>query len=65
MGSRGSVIPFFIEKSKEGILPITDTEMTRFNITLEEGVNMVLRALENALGERYLCQRFQATILWI
>ena len=50
MGSRGSVIPFFIEKSKEGILPITDAEMTRFNITLEEGVNMVLWALENALG---------------
>ena len=50
MGSRGSVIPFFIDKAKTGILPITDKEMTRFNITLNEGVRMVLWAIENSLG---------------
>jgi len=50
MGSRGSVIPFFLEKKKTGVLPITDPAMTRFNITLQEGVNMVLWALENAWG---------------
>lgn len=50
MGSRGSVIPFFLEKRKEGVLPITDERMTRFNITLEEGVNLVLYALENMWG---------------
>ncbi|MDA7639311.1 UDP-N-acetylglucosamine 4,6-dehydratase (inverting) [Akkermansiaceae bacterium] len=50
MGSNGSVIPFFIEKKKEGILPITDPEMTRFNISLQGGVNMVMHALEHAWG---------------
>jgi len=50
MGSRGSVIPFFMEKRKTGVLPITDTEMTRFNITLEEGVDLVMHALQHALG---------------
>ena len=50
MGSNGSVIPFFIEKSKNGILPITHPEMTRFNISIEEGVNLVLYALKNAFG---------------
>ena len=50
MGSRGSVIPFFLEKAKTGVLPITDPAMTRFNISLSEGVAMVLWALENALG---------------
>src|SRR6056297_908685 len=50
MGSRGSVIPFFLEKRKTGILPITDPTMTRFNISLQEGVDMVLWALENAEG---------------
>lgn len=50
MGSRGSVIPFFLEKKKTGILPITDPNMTRFNISLQEGVDMVLWALENAHG---------------
>ena len=50
MGSRGSVIPFFLEKAKTGCLPITDSSMTRFNISLAEGVAMVLWALENALG---------------
>jgi UDP-N-acetylglucosamine 4,6-dehydratase (inverting) len=50
MGSRGSVIPFFLEKRKTGVLPITDPEMTRFNISLEEGVELVFYALEHALG---------------
>ncbi|MCP9858183.1 MULTISPECIES: UDP-N-acetylglucosamine 4,6-dehydratase (inverting) [unclassified Cyanobium] len=50
MGSRGSVIPFFLEKAKSGVLPITDPTMTRFNISLSEGVAMVLWALEQALG---------------
>lgn len=51
MGSRGSVIPFFLEKAKNGnVLPITDKEMTRFNISLEEGVEMVLWAIETAVG---------------
>jgi UDP-N-acetylglucosamine 4,6-dehydratase/5-epimerase len=50
MGSNGSVIPFFIKKKKGGILPITDPKMTRFNISLDEGVDMVLNALENAWG---------------
>jgi UDP-N-acetylglucosamine 4,6-dehydratase (inverting) len=50
MGSRGSVIPFFLEKAKTGVLPITDPTMTRFNISLSEGVAMVLWALEHALG---------------
>ena len=50
MGSRGSVIPFFLKQAKEGVLPITDPAMTRFNISLQEGVDMVLWALENALG---------------
>jgi UDP-N-acetylglucosamine 4,6-dehydratase (inverting) len=50
MGSRGSVIPFFLEKAKSGVLPITDPEMTRFNISLEEGVEMVFWALEHGLG---------------
>ena len=50
MGSNGSVMPFFLKKRRDGILPITDTKMTRFNITIEEGVNMVMHALENAWG---------------
>lgn len=50
MGSRGSVIPFFIKKAHEGVIPITHNKMTRFNISLDEGVDMVLWAIENALG---------------
>lgn len=50
MGSRGSVIPFFLERRKTGVLPITDPAMTRFNISLKEGVEVVLWALQNALG---------------
>ncbi len=50
MGSNGSVIPFFLKKRKEGVLPITDPSMTRFNISLQGGVNMVMHALEHAWG---------------
>ena len=50
MGSRGSVIPFFLQKVKDGVLPITSSEMTRFNITLREGVDMVMWAIENCRG---------------
>ncbi|MDZ7936414.1 MAG: UDP-N-acetylglucosamine 4,6-dehydratase (inverting) [Emticicia sp.] len=50
MGSNGSVIPFFMNKVKEGILPITDPNMTRFNISLTGGVDMVMHALEHAWG---------------
>lgn len=50
MGSRGSVIPFFIERKKEGVLPITHEEMTRFNISLQDGVNMVMYAIEHHIG---------------
>jgi len=50
MGSNGSVIPFFIKKKKEGVLPITDPNMTRFNISLQGGVDMVLHAMETAWG---------------
>ena len=54
MGSRGSVIPFFLSKARTGVLPITDPSMTRFNISLGEGVDMVLWSLENALGGEIL-----------
>ncbi|NEO51417.1 MAG: UDP-N-acetylglucosamine 4,6-dehydratase (inverting) [Moorea sp. SIO4A3] len=50
MGSRGSVIPFFLNKRDEGVLPITDPRMTRFNISLAEGVKMVFWAMEHGQG---------------
>ncbi|MEZ4938047.1 MAG: UDP-N-acetylglucosamine 4,6-dehydratase (inverting) [Crocinitomicaceae bacterium] len=50
MGSNGSVIPFFLDKRKDGFLPITDPNMTRFNIPLIGGVEMVMHALEHAWG---------------
>ncbi|MCQ9201493.1 MAG: UDP-N-acetylglucosamine 4,6-dehydratase (inverting) [Prochlorococcus marinus XMU1425] len=50
LGSRGSVIPFFLEKSKTGEFPITDKEMTRFMITLEEGVDLVWKAFDEMIG---------------
>ncbi len=50
MGSNGSVIPFFLKRKASGCLPITDPAMTRFNITLADGVKMVLHALEHAWG---------------
>lgn len=54
MGSRGSVIPFFLDRKKTGVLPITDPRMTRFNITLDEGVDLVLHSLEHSLGGEIL-----------
>ena len=51
MGSRGSVIPHFLSLAdKAGVLPITDTRMTRFMITLEEGVELVWHAFDNMVG---------------
>jgi len=50
MGSNGSVIPFFIQKRENGVIPITDPDMTRFNISLEDGVEMVMHALNHAWG---------------
>ena len=50
MGSRGSVIPFFLEQRRHGVLPITDERMTRFNISLDEGVALVIRALSTMWG---------------
>ncbi|RXP45911.1 UDP-N-acetylglucosamine 4,6-dehydratase (inverting) [Lutibacter sp. HS1-25] len=50
MGSNGSVIPFFLNKKREGVLPITVDTMTRFNISLQGGVDMVLHAMETAWG---------------
>lgn len=50
MGSRGSVIPFFLNKREEGVLPITHEEMTRFNISLQDGVDLVMFAIEHHLG---------------
>jgi UDP-N-acetylglucosamine 4,6-dehydratase (inverting) len=50
MGSNGSVIPFFLKKRESGTLPITDPQMTRFNIPLQGGVDLVMHALEHAYG---------------
>jgi len=50
MGSRGSVIPFFKKEKDKGVLPITDNNMTRFNITLNEGVDFVLKCLDGMWG---------------
>lgn len=50
MGSNGSVMPFFLKKRKEGVIPITDKRMTRFNISLEHGCELVFKAIESAWG---------------
>lgn len=50
MGSRGSVMPYFIKMRSSGILPVTDENMTRFNISLDDGVELVLHAIEKSLG---------------
>lgn len=57
MGSRGSVIPFFLQRAASGVLPITDPRMTRFNISLNDGVAMVMWALEHARGGELLVPR--------
>lgn len=50
IGSRGSVVPFFLQRRESGVLPITHPDMTRFHISLEQGVDLVLYALENSWG---------------
>ena len=50
MGSRGSVIPFFITQKDKGVLPITDPRMTRFMITLEQGVELMWHAFDDMVG---------------
>ena len=61
MGSRGSVIPFFLNKAKNGdTIPITHKDMTRFNISLEEGVEMVLWAIENAIGREIFVPKIRS-----
>ena len=50
IGSRGSVIPFFLKEKETGVLPITDMRMTRFWLTLKQGVEFVLRCLELMVG---------------
>lgn len=50
MGSRGSIIPFFLKEREKGILPITDERMTRFMITLEQGVDLVCTAAKTMIG---------------
>jgi UDP-N-acetylglucosamine 4,6-dehydratase (inverting) len=54
MGSRGSVVPFFLERASSGVLPITDPKMTRFNISLDEGADLVLWSIEHARGGEIL-----------
>jgi len=49
-GSKGSVVPFFLKKKASGVLPITDAKMTRFSITIQESINLVIYALEKGLG---------------
>jgi UDP-N-acetylglucosamine 4,6-dehydratase (inverting) len=50
LGSRGSVIPFFLKQRHQGVLPITDPRMTRFSILLSEGVDLVMQGLQHSLG---------------
>ncbi|MCH2132789.1 MAG: UDP-N-acetylglucosamine 4,6-dehydratase (inverting) [Phycisphaerales bacterium] len=63
MGSRGSVIPFFMQKRSEGVLPITDPTMTRFNITLSAGVDLVLHALEHSAGGELYVPRIPSYLI--
>ena len=50
MGTRGSVIPLFLQQAKEGTITVTDRKMTRFNITLDESIDLVAYAIKNSLG---------------
>ena len=58
MGSRGSVIPFFIEHAKKGFLPITDMRMTRFMITLEQAVNFVWMTFDKMTGGEIFVKKY-------
>ena len=60
VGSRGSVVPFFLRRRHEGKLPITHPDMTRFWITLDQGVDLVLSSLGRMRGERSTYRRFRA-----
>jgi len=63
MGSRGSVIPFFLDRRMSGELPITDPGMTRFNITLDEGVDLVLWAIEHGQGGEILVPKIPSYLI--
>ncbi len=63
MGSRGSVIPFFMARKDAGMLPITDPRMTRFNISLQEGVDMVLWSIEHAEGGEILVPKIPSYLI--
>ena len=63
MGSRGSVIPFFLDKRKSGVLPLTHPDMTRFNITLEESVDLVLHAIDTARGGEIFIPKIPSYII--
>jgi UDP-N-acetylglucosamine 4,6-dehydratase (inverting) len=63
LGSRGSVVPFFLMKRKDGTLPITDPRMTRFNISLKDGVEMVLWALKNSKGGEIFVPKIQSYLV--
>ncbi len=60
IGSRGSVVPLFLKMAQEGYLTITDEQMTRFNITLQEGIEMVLWSLENCLGGEIMVPKIKS-----
>lgn len=64
-GSRGSVVPFFLGERHKGVIPITNEAMTRFNITLDEGVDLVEFAIEKAWGGEIFVPRYQAIEFWM
>ena len=57
-GSRGSVIPYFIDQAKKGFITITDRRMTRFNISLDEGVNFVVNCLNDMKVEKLMFLKY-------
>ena len=65
IGSRGSVVPFFLKQKKEGKLTVTDKRMTRFTITLQHGVEFVLDNLHRMHGGEVFVPKFQVIILWM
>ena len=64
MGSRGSVIPFILNQAKNNFIEITDNSMTRFNITLDQGVNFVFWALDNSRGGEIFVPKIPVIELW-
>lgn len=63
MGSRGSVVPFFLRQKKNGVIPVTDKRMTRFWITLEQGVDFVLKSLELMIGGEIFVPKIPSTTI--